>query len=161
MKVGFVVNGSENSAMGWRTRGLTSHLPEVFECSFAYRGNAGKLSEAKRFMGWLDQQKPDVVYVLDMAVSGVVAGLIRKFRGRFKLVIDTGDAITALARSARLRGPLGIAATWVLEEAGLHGADAIVVRGTYHQEVLGQRGIKAIVIQDGYEREWFYPEDAS
>jgi glycosyltransferase involved in cell wall biosynthesis len=92
-----------------------------------------------------------------MAVSGVVAALPFRLLGAKGVVIDTGDAITALARAAHLRGPAGVAATWLLEEAGLKLASHIVVRGFLHKELLARRGIPSTWIPDGYERDLFFP----
>jgi glycosyltransferase involved in cell wall biosynthesis len=103
--------------------------------------------------------RPEVLYVLDMGVSGVAAALPFRLLGARAVIIDTGDAITALARAAHLRGPAGVAATWLLEESGLRLASHIVVRGFFHHELLARRGIHSTWIPDGFERELFYPAE--
>jgi glycosyltransferase involved in cell wall biosynthesis len=108
-------------------------------------------AELKRF--W-----PRVCYVFDMALAGVGGGLAAKALTRSRLVIDTGDAITALA-VALGRGPLGRLATACLERTSLAVADHVVVRGTYHREWLARRGVTATVIQDGVETDLFMPQD--
>jgi glycosyltransferase involved in cell wall biosynthesis len=96
-----------------------------------------------------------------MAVSGVASALPFRIFGPATVLIDTGDAVTALARAAHLRGPLGVAATWLLEEAGLKLASHIVVRGFLHHELLARRGISSTWIPDGFEEEIFHPAAAS
>jgi glycosyltransferase involved in cell wall biosynthesis len=109
----------------------------------------------------LRKLRPELIYVLDMAVAGVAAALPFKVLGSGAVVIDTGDAVTELARSANLRGPAGMAATHLLEESGLRLASHIVVRGFFHRELLARRGISSTWIPDGFERELFYPAEAS
>jgi glycosyltransferase involved in cell wall biosynthesis len=91
-----------------------------------------------------------------MAVSGVAAALPFRLLGAQAVVVDTGDAVTALARAARLRGTAGVAATWLVEESGLKLASHIVVRGHLHQELLARRSISSTWIPDGFETELFY-----
>src|SRR5438045_3400952 len=76
---------------------------------------------------------------------------IYKLLFRQALIVETGDAIAALVRSTGSRGWLGIWLTERLEGAAFALADHVVVRGTYHQELLAHQGIKADVIQDGVD----------
>ncbi len=154
----FAVNGSERGAMGIRARGLSRTLTGGNTVSFLYRPELSKLTAARQMRAQLAQLRPSIVYVLDMGLSGVLAALIYKAQSGARVVIDTGDAITALARSAQLRGPAGLAATWLLEEAGLRFADRLVVRGSKHRELLARRGLNATWIPDGFEADLFYPE---
>ena len=103
-----------------------------------------------RFLAALLYTRPKVCYVFDMAYSGVVAALIYKRLTGRRVVIDTGDAITALAQSMG-RSPTGVRLTRWLEERSLTAADRIVVRGSYHKEWLAERGVAAEVIPDGVE----------
>lgn len=147
--------------MGIRAQGLAAHLVNEWRVSFSYRPAGSKFAAARSMYETILAEKPDVVYVLDMAVSGVSAALAARARRGGRVIIDTGDAITALARSAQLRGRAGIAATWLLEEAGLRGADRLVVRGSIHRELLAKRGLDSVWIPDGFEAELFYPAEAS
>jgi len=97
--------------------------------------------------------------VVDMGVDAVTAALSHRARRRTGLVVDTGDAITALARSSGMRGPAGIAATWMLEQVALRAADRLVVRGTRHRELLGGMGLAATVVPDGVDLRLFRPAD--
>jgi len=153
----FVVNGSEDSAMGRRARGLSRGLAAPWHSFFLYRGTESRLQVFRQFFSGLRGLRPTLLYVVDMAVAGVAAALPFRLMGAQAVVIDTGDAITALARAGHLRGPAGVAATWMLEESGLRLASHIVVRGFLHQELLARRGIRSTWIPDGFERELFYP----
>jgi len=120
----------------------------------------GRAASVPLFERWLAAESPDVVYVLDMAVAGVLAGAWYRGRRGRPLVIDTGDAITALARSGG-RGLLGLAATAALERFSLSAADALVVRGSYHRDLLAKEGRESTFIPDGVDLTAFGPRDGA
>jgi glycosyltransferase involved in cell wall biosynthesis len=91
-----------------------------------------------------------------MAVSGVLAGAIARSLSGCRLIVDTGDAITALSR-AMGRGAVGRGLTRVLETSGLRAADCIVVRGAFHRERLAADGFPVAQIPDGVETNLFFP----
>jgi glycosyltransferase involved in cell wall biosynthesis len=153
----FLVNATEDSAMARRARALASKLRHSWSLSFLYRPAGSRLGATFYFSQALRRLRPDLIYVLDMAVSTVAAALPLRIFGSATVVIDTGDAVTELARSAHLRGRAGVAATWLLEESGLRLASHLVVRGFLHQELLTRRGIASTWIPDGFEKELFYP----
>jgi glycosyltransferase involved in cell wall biosynthesis len=148
-RVAFVVNGEPAAPMGERARALADRLGGRFDIRIFYR-SGGKGRSLFRFAAGLFRFRPRVCYVFDMAWSGVGGGLLYKGLTGTPLVIDTGDAITALARSLG-RGPLGVALTRGLESCSLAAADALVVRGTRHKEWLASRGVAAEVIPDGVD----------
>lgn len=154
----FAVNGTERGAMGIRARGLSTVPAARGRVSFLYRPELSKIAAARLMRAHLASLRPDAVYVVDMGFAGVLAALTYKAQSGARVLIDTGDAITALARSAQLRGPAGVAATWLLEETGLRLADRLVVRGSRHRELLARRGFEATWIPDGFEADLFYPE---
>jgi glycosyltransferase involved in cell wall biosynthesis len=47
-----------------------------------------------------------------------------------------------------------------LERYGLRSADTVVVRGTFHRDVLARVGIRAAIVQDGVDVEQFRPRTA-
>src|SRR6185312_5338465 len=114
-----------------------------------------------RFMKFLKRIKPEITYVFDMSYSGVLAAVMHKWMASNCLIIDTGDAIYELVRSTGNRSLPGRWLTRFLESISLRAADLIVVRGTFHKQLLAQRGVRAEVIQDGVETEVFAcsPED--
>jgi glycosyltransferase involved in cell wall biosynthesis len=136
-----LVNGGPSSAGAERARVLFAGLDH----EVLFRDDSRKVASARRFIQHVWARPSTGVYVVDMAWSGVVAGLAGKIRGH-RMVIDTGDAAYALARSAGRRGRLGLLATWVLEEAGLRMADLVIVRGLYHKLYLRDRGIHDLVV---------------
>jgi glycosyltransferase involved in cell wall biosynthesis len=159
VKVAFLVNGDRQSAMGDRATAFASRLSGRWKAALAWR--IGSRREAYRgFMRALDETRPDVVYVMDMAVSGVLAAARWRARHDVATVVDTGDAITALARSAG-RGPFGLAATWATERTGLRVADHLIVRGTGHAEWFAARGRDATVVPDGVDLRVMVPADGS
>lgn len=159
-RVAFVVNGGETSAMAERARAFARRLSPSWDPVIAYQCGSRRAS-LTRFAAELRSAAPDVIYVLDMAAAGVGAALCHGILARTPVVIDSGDAITALAYSAGLRGPLGLAATAALECASTWLADALVVRGSHHREWLAKRGIDATVIPDGVDLDAFRPLDAA
>jgi glycosyltransferase involved in cell wall biosynthesis len=157
IKVAFVVNGPRGSAMDCRALAFARLLSDEFDIRL-FRRLPGSLRATWGFAAELKRFWPRVCYVFDMALAGVGGGLAAKALTRSRLVIDTGDAITALA-VALGRGPLGRLATACLERTSLAVADHVVVRGTYHREWLARRGVTATVIQDGVETDLFMPQD--
>ena len=146
--------------MGDRARAFAARLDEAWTSAIAYR-SGGRLGSITRLARWLDAQAPDVVYVLDMALAGVLASAWHRARRRAPFVVDTGDAITALARSGGDRSAVGLAATAALERYALASADALVVRGSYHRDMLRARGIGATFIPDGVDLTLFSPVDGT
>ncbi len=158
-RVVFVVNGEPASAMGVRAQSFARHLGDEFDVRIEYRVG-GKLAAAKRFFAFLRAERPAVTYVFDMGYSGVLAAAAHRLLARNRLVIDTGDVIYELARSAGLRGRVGLRLTWLLERFSLWIADAIVVRGTFHKAHLAEEGVHDVtVVQDGVDVAEFRPTD--
>jgi glycosyltransferase involved in cell wall biosynthesis len=149
IKVAFLVNGEYASAMGERARAFAGRLWDRYDISIYYRSRH-KILSLLRFFVILIRLQPQVCYVFDMAYSAVGGVILYRWVRRTRLVIDTGDAITELARSLG-RGPVGIRLTRWLETLSVKAADRLVVRGSYHKEWLAQRGISADVIQDGVD----------
>jgi glycosyltransferase involved in cell wall biosynthesis len=158
-RVAFVVNGPPAGPMGERGRAIAGRLQARHDVRLFYRG-AGKVLSIGVLATELTRFGPDVCYVLDMAYSGVAAGALYRGLTGAALIVDTGDAITALARSMG-RGRAGMALTAALEQFSLRAADRIVVRGSYHRDWLARRGIRAEVIPDGVEPDQFAPRPDS
>ena len=134
--------------MGERARSFSRELAHVFDITVAYRHD-DKRRAIREFLAALDGFRPHVSYVFDLAYSGVFAAALHRARAGCPWVVETGDAIYALAKSAGLRGPLGTLFTGALEQFGLRAASAVVVRGTEHRTLLSRYGIDATVVQDG------------
>lgn len=151
----FLVNGPMESAMGERARAFSRELVNDFDCHIVYR-KGNKIAAAWRMLRQLFRLKPRLVYVLDMAASGVMAACAYRFLGGARWIVDTGDAIVELGKALG-RGPLAMAATRLLEWVALRCSSAVVVRGSYHKELLAKRGINATFIPDGVDVEQFAP----
>jgi glycosyltransferase involved in cell wall biosynthesis len=153
-RVAFIINGDEQSAMGYRARALAGYLRERYDIRLAYRSGS-KLIALLRFLKFLSVLKPPVSYVFDMSYSGVLAAWLHRLVFRNHLIIETGDSIYELMRSTGNRGRLGLLLTRWFENFSLRVADRIVVRGRYHQQWLEERGVTADVVQDGVDTEQF------
>jgi glycosyltransferase involved in cell wall biosynthesis len=158
-KIAFVVNGDFGSAMGERARGFAGHLRHQYEIRIFYR-SANRLISIGQFLLSLARFRPALTWVFDMAYSGVFAAAMHKLATRNRLIIDTGDQITALAESMG-RSALGRWLTRRLEKFSYRAADAIVVRGSFHRDFLRERGIAADLIRDGVDAAQFAAPDVS
>jgi glycosyltransferase involved in cell wall biosynthesis len=154
-RIAFVINGEPHSAMGHRARAFVERLPGRYDVRLLYRSGR-KLASIVRFFAALVKFAPRACYVFDIGYSGVAAAGLYKHLTGCRLIVDTGDAITELARALG-RGPVGVGLTRCLEKYALTVADRIVVRGTYHREWLARAGIRAAVIPDGVETDLFTP----
>ncbi|GEM_PF-147722 len=159
--VTFLVNGTRASALGVRARAFAERLNDHYEVHLLYRSRH-KLRSLLRFIVHLCRRRPRLVYVVDMGYSGVLAATLYKWPTRARLIIDTGDVITELARSMGTRSRLGLKLTEWLERLSLNVADHLVVRGTRHKAWLRARGIDRVeVIPDGVETDRFRPLDVA
>lgn len=159
-RVLFVVNGGETSAVAMRARAFAEAFSHEYRVAVVYRTGSRAASIA-RFLAGMWRERPDVCYVMDLAYSGILAAGIYRLARRTRLIVDTGDAIAELARSVGERGPIGLWLTDWLERFGLWIADAVVVRGTRHLEVLGEIGKPVQVVQDGVDIDTFIPVEDS
>lgn len=136
--------------MAYRARAFASRLRDRFEIHTVYRVR-NKLLAVFRFWSSLRRVRPDVAYVFDISYSAVFGAWLHRTFARNSLIIETGDAIYELMRSSGNRRLVGLSLTRWLENFSLRTADSIVVRGTFHQQWLKQRGVSAEVIQDGVD----------
>src|SRR5262249_40937919 len=138
-----------------RARSFATWLAGAIEsrlvCSEGRRASA-----AARLLRDLFAARPDVCYALDIAAAPVLAGGAYRAATGTPLVIDFRDAGVELGRTLG-RGPLGMLATRALESFALRAADRLVVRGSYHQELLADRGVRAEFIPDGVAVDQFAP----
>jgi len=93
-----------------------------------------------------------------MAFSGVIAAGLYSRLSRCRVVVDTGDAIYELTRNSGSRGGIGLWLTKLLEQIALSISYRIVVRSSYHQELLARQGILAVAIPDGVDTRQFFPQ---
>lgn len=155
-RIAFVVNGGPGSPMGLRAQAFAARLQSQFAIRLFYR-SASRFRSVIRLTLELLQWRPRVCYVFDMAAAGVVAAALCKALTRSRIVVDTGDAITALAWSLG-RGRIGRCLTAALERFSLAISDRIVVRGSYHREWLQSKGYDAEFVPDGVDMKKFRPQ---
>lgn len=155
-RLAFVVNGGPQSAMAERATAFATRLTEDFETQIVLR-LGGKLGAAGRMLRELRGFAPDLCYVLDLASSGLVAAGLYKLATGVRFVVDTGDDVVALGKVIG-RGPIAMTATRAMECYAMRTAAAVVVRGSFHRELLGRRGVKAEFVPDGVEVDQFAPK---
>jgi glycosyltransferase involved in cell wall biosynthesis len=150
-KLIFFVNGSEVSAAGVRAKMFAKRLPSEWKVHFNYRpakkwkGIVSFIQSALRF-------QPDVIYVMDTAYSGVLAGCIAKKLTGCKLVTDTGDVAYELAKSKGTYSAIQLKLIHWVEQMAIKNSDCLVVRGSYHKNLLESQGIQNIVfVPDGVD----------
>jgi Glycosyltransferase len=160
MRLLFLINGSEQSAAADRAAAFTSRLPIDWTIRTCYRPER-KWKGIVPFVRAARAFRPDLVYVMDTAYTGVLAGCIAKRWIGCRLITDTGDVAYELAKSVGTysRSELGLI-RWV-ESLALGRSDTIVVRGSYHKELLDEQGRRSVAfIPDGVDLEQFQPGDA-
>lgn len=156
MRLVFLVNGGPGSAMDVRAREFARRLPEDMETGIFNRSE-NKVASIREFEEILRKSRPDLCYVFDMAFSGVIAAGIHQMQTGCPVIVDTGDAITDLARLSGSRGRVGIWLTDRLERMSYRISRRIVVRSHPHQDVLAERGVASTVIPDGVDTKQFSP----
>jgi len=151
-----LANGGSGGAIGERARwvALAAGGADV-----AYREGA-RLSAVRHFAREIRRVRPEVVYLVDCAVSTVVAGAIARAILGAHIVLDTGDAIGALAFSTGRGGRLGGLLASGIERLGYRIASTIVVRSDGLEEhVRALSGRTSVVIPDGFDPSIAGPRD--
>ena len=156
-----LVNGAEGSAGGVRARGLLGSLPDRFRVTFLYR-DGSKLGSLQRFLRQISVLRPDLVYVIDTAVSGAGAASLARVLRQKPFVVDTGDLGYELAESTGNPGWAGRKVIGLVEATALRLAAGVVVRGTFHKEILEKAGLRNVhLIRDGIHAGQSRPLDVS
>jgi glycosyltransferase involved in cell wall biosynthesis len=148
-RIAVLVNGSSSSIEAVRARGLTDRHPPD-KLLLLYRETRRDVT-AFRWAVQLEAFGPEVVYVINTAMPGALLACWWRLRRGVPFVLDTGDVIGTMARSA------GTAPLWkrlclrLGESLTERLAHAIVVRGTEHERYLvGRRREPVLVLRDGY-----------
>jgi glycosyltransferase involved in cell wall biosynthesis len=154
--VAFVVNGGPGSAMAERAVAFAARLADRFDGRLVYR-TGRKAAAIGQMLRQIAAVGPAVCYVLDLAAAGVLAAALYRRAAGTPFVLDTGDAVVELGRVLG-RGPAAMVATRALDAFATRAAAAVVVRGSYHRELLARRGVSATFIPDGVEVDRFAPK---
>ena len=149
LKLMFFINGSEGSAAGVRSQLFAQRFPLNWSVRFHYRPSP-KWKGIVPFIQAAISFRPDVIYVMDTAYSGVIAGYVAKKLLGCKVVTDTGDVAFELAKSTGTYSKPQLALIDGVEKLATHHSDHLVVRGSYHQEWLAHQCIDQVTfIPDG------------
>ena len=147
--VTFLVNGRADGIEAVRAKGLAAKLDPA-RTRFLYRGRSRFVS-AVRWIGALLRHRAQIHYVVNTAMPGALLAVFWWLFFRVPYVLDTGDAIFAMARQSGTKSGWRLPLLWILERLSHRYASAIVVRGTNHREYLiGQGRKQVIVIRDGF-----------
>jgi glycosyltransferase involved in cell wall biosynthesis len=146
----FLVNDSASGISAIRTRKFAERLSPKWEILIEYRG-ASKIKSVFLFLQSALRFKPDIIYVMDAAFSGVLAGnAARKLLG-CKVVTDTGDVTYELAKSSGRYSSTQIRLIQWVEQLAL-SSDHLIVRGSYHKSWLKEQGTHNVTfVPDGVE----------
>lgn len=161
MKVLFLVNGAPQSAAAVRARSFVQWLPRDWITNVCYRPQR-KWQGVLPFLRAALRQRPDVIYVMDTAYTGVLAGYAAKRFTGCKMVTDTGDVAHELAKSSGGYSRHQLALIGAVERLALRRSDALVVRGSQHKTLLEGQGVRDVTfIPDGVDVEAVGPSDAA
>lgn len=161
MNVLFLVNGSADSAAGLRAQAFARRLPADWATHTAYRP-VRKWKGLSPFVRAVLTQKPDIVYVMDTAYTGVLAGCLAKRLTGCKLITDTGDAAYELAKSSGAYSGRQLALINRVERMAMKRSDSVVVRGSAHKTLLQNQGVRDVVfVPDGVDAGTFGPVEAA
>lgn len=161
LKFLFFVNGSETSVASIRAKMLAERLPVDWEIRFNYRPTPKWKGILPFIQSALDFQ-PDIIYVMDTAYTGVLAGYIAQKLLGCKLITDTGDVAFELAKSAGTYSQHQLMLINWIEQLATKHSDYLVVRGSYHQQWLATQGIQNVeFIPDGVDCQSLQPVDSA
>lgn len=158
-KVTVLVHGGPSSIEMVRVRGLTRLHPP---------GQLRILSRAGGFKAtwtaWSQDLRgfpPEVVYVLNTAAPGSIAAPLWSWTRRLPYILDTGDAVHAMAKASGIGGGWRLPLLWTFERLAQKRAAAVVVRGSRHRDLLLSQGRSRVeVIRDGYSEQQAVPRES-
>jgi glycosyltransferase involved in cell wall biosynthesis len=143
-----LVNGAERSALGERGRWVARAAgPEAI---VVYRAG-GRGRALASFVRALRAVRPRAVYLLDTAIATVAAGAWARRLGA-RVILDTGDATSALTRVSGHLGALGRLGAPLFERLAYAMASTVVVRSEdlgRHVRSIADRPI--VVVPDGFD----------
>ncbi len=153
-----VVNASGRSGIGDRGRWV-AQAAGGGEVLFR---EGGRLRAIVHFIAGLLRTRPSVVYAIDSAAATVATALVARALLRSRVIMETGEATAALARSTGRFGRAGALVVALVERLGYLVADRLVVRGYGHRDILRETlGRESIVIPEGYDPAVAGPRDGT
>ena len=154
------VNGPYEKTNGVRARELFREVERAADVRYLYRDDARRLASAVRFCREIVAMRPDVVFVVETGYAGVCAAALARLLFGSRVILNTGDAAYALARTSM--GFWKAQLVRIVEWLGHRVADVIAVCGPYHQDLLTKQGFRRVVwLPNGVDTARFRPDDAS
>jgi glycosyltransferase involved in cell wall biosynthesis len=151
LKLLFFINGFETSAAAIRAKNFADKLPKSWAIRFNYRPKS-KWKGVLPFVQTALSFRPNIVYVMDTAYTGVLAGRVAQQLLGCKLIVDTGDVAYELAKSTGNYSKRQLALINWIEQTVINKSDCLIVRGSHHKIFLENKGIKNIIfIPDGVD----------
>jgi glycosyltransferase involved in cell wall biosynthesis len=151
VKLLYFVNGLEVSAAAVRAQNFAERFPKTWKICFNYR----PISKWKGILPFIQSAlrfHPDIIYVMDTAYTGILAGQISKLFLGCKLITDTGDVAYELAKSTGNYSKRQLSLINWIEQISVNHSDRFIVRGSYHKNFLESQGIKNVVfVPDGVD----------
>jgi glycosyltransferase involved in cell wall biosynthesis len=150
-KLIFFVNGTESSAASTRANMFACRLQTDWNIRFNYR-SASKWKSILLFIQFALEFRPDIIYIVDTAYTGVLAGWIAKKLIGCKLITDTGDVAYELGKSTGNYSKAQLLLINWVEQLALNNSDCLIVRGSYHKTLLENQGVRQVIfIPDGVD----------
>jgi glycosyltransferase involved in cell wall biosynthesis len=159
VRVAVLISGNPGGALHVRAHSLfgrlSNHYAVVLAC---HQGSA--LGRIKHFLEVLHASRPALIYVVDPIYAAVSAAWLYHRVTNVPVMIDTGDLVYELAKEMDTIGPLALTLVQTAERMALKMANVIIVRGTFHQQLLMKQGYKNVeLIPDGVDLRQFHPLD--
>lgn len=147
-RIAMLVHGGPQSVEAIRARGLAGPLPAE-SVRFLYRTD----DKRKTFRAWekeIEEWQPDLLYLLNTAMPGCLLALKQRVLHNRPFLLDTGDVIYEMAKSAGTTPWWKLAGLSLFEDLTQDYAAGIIVRGSKHREYLRQQGYHNVhLIRDG------------
>jgi glycosyltransferase involved in cell wall biosynthesis len=148
-RVVFLVHGGRDSIELVRAQGLASHHPSD-RVHFLCR-EGPKFQTARAWHAQIKALKPDLLYVINTTLPGLLLAPWWRRKHGLPYIIDTGDVVYEMARSSGSHAAWKLPLLKRLEEQALCNASVVVVRGSEHQSYLRTEGLQHVeLIRDGY-----------
>lgn len=145
----FLVNASQSSVEAIRASSLAQAYPP--ESTRILSRDASRWETLQRWSREAAAFRPDLLYLLNCTMPGAPLACCLRIVRRLPFILDTGDVIYEMARSAGTSPRWTLPLLAITENATQRLARAIVVRGSGHRDYLQSRGYAHVhVIRDGY-----------
>jgi glycosyltransferase involved in cell wall biosynthesis len=162
LRILFLVNGTEDSAAAERVRLFLEEWRRAgfnVDATVSYRPRP-KWKGIARFVSAGLRLRPEVVYVVDTAYAGVLAAFVLRMLIGVRVITDTGDAAYELACSTGNYSAWQLCLIRMIEHLALHWADGVVVRGSFHRDLLRREEVRRVeFIPDGAQPVDIGPEE--